>query len=569
MKKNEKISMIAALLSSINFLIYTSRVVLQILGYNSMKKRHVQHLFILCIALHQYQSMAITIDTNEIQDLNAFDDPALEQKITRSVSASPSDCLSLLYRLKVNQILKNNIYNYTFPLAQRQLFTYPSVMQFTPQESLFGLNLIYQETTTLLPFCNGIAGYIGLFNKDFIQSLDISLIREGYNINIPDFIELLKNGRAEQRRVGFLFDAFKRINRFCIGLEVPLYFAVRNYNLPLEDQQEIKSSPIIPCSSSDSSAESAYHKYVVDTRVGLGDSQLTFGTFLSEKDRYNIFFGAKIILPTAAAFATGFIGSNFSKLVDPIYMDLQQIIDDALEEKINRQQIQDLVINYAKHAIYQANAILLKTDLGEMHRWQAGIFLQPILHLNDQVTLATHFRLNWALPVKTTRFIIDCVNPTAFADSNFDPDQFPPAQKEQLSTNALTFLSNRLENVVFPPCYAVHLGTQSEAQITIGPWIHFTDSWHFFIGYDYWHKEREHALSWTACQDRVHAGACGICIDSALVPTLTEHKLALKCSYKKYKDSHNLLFDFGADFPMVCQGIGPTYTGFIKITWEF
>ncbi len=529
-----------------------------------MIRKNTRGMFIFCCLA------TATICKADESEINIFDDPTLERKIASAPSsATPSECLNFLYELHINRILACNAYNYTYPLPQRQIFTYPALMQYTPENSLFGLNFFYQQTTNIIPLCAGIAGYIGLFNGDFLHILnEIDIIRETCNVNAPDIINMLQNGRIEQRRAGFLFDVFKRVKRFCFGIELPLYVVARNYNLPLEDQHEIKSAIALICGNNSAPVnDSAYYRYVVDSRLGIGDTRLTLATFLADKDRYNMIFGAKLVIPTATVFTTRLIGQNFAKLVDAQYLDLQQLCSE-IQEECGQQKAQVVATAYAPKALYQANAILLNTDLGESHRWHADIFFEPNLRLNDQIHLATSIRVGWTFPKTVVRYVLDCVNSADFADDLFNPALFPPDQKEQISTQRLEFLSARLQDFTFPPAYAVKLGTQLDAQISIGPWINFNDNWNMYIGYDYWHKRAESYYNSYACQTRLFQ-AFGHAFDRALIPVITENRLTFKGSYKKFKDSHNVICDFGADFPLVCHGIGSTYTGFLKVTWEF
>lgn len=504
------------------------------------------------------------------QDLTMFDEEALEAKIERAPAPTPIDILGFLHGINVIPTFAYNIYNYTYPIVQREIFTAPSLMQYTPRHSIFGCNFFYQETPNIFACCDGLTCYLNVFNANLLRAIDLQIAREATNVSIPDLVNLGTNTRVEQRRVGFLLDAFKTHKRFSIGIELPVFAVERNYNLPPEDIHAIRSYYAIPASDDPDAQvpESAFHKYVVDTRLGIGDLRLTLGGFLVKKDRMDLAFGVKITAPTAAPFTTALIGSNFAKMVCPQYLDILQLLTNyppsgqMSPEKIK--EVQEIAAQYAQNALYQLNAITLATDLGCQQRWQAGFYLEPYLRLTDQVHLSSCFRVNWFGQKAVKRYVVDYPYSNEFNNDNFNPD----GKTNEQATDLINLLSARLEDMIFPPAFSVNLGTQLEAQATIGPWIHFNDTWSMYIGYDYWYKKSENALKTYKCQPRPYR-PCSYGINNALVPTLVENRLTLKGSYKKYKDNHNLIFDFGGDFPLICHNVGPTFTSFIKVTWEF
>lgn len=474
----------------------------------------------------------------------------------------------LFNEVHINAVLKNDLYYYTYPLGTRNILTYPSLFGFTPAKPHFAFNFFYQQTTNMFPWCNNIEGYMALFNPTLMQDIDLEIAREK-NIDIPKTIGLFKNARVEQRRVGFLFDIWAKFSWFNIGFELPFYAVARNYNLPLEDIQNIESADVFEQSDDNKVEKSAIYPYVLETRIGLGDARVSLGFDVINKDRYRVVLGTKLTFPSAVTFASGFIGSDFKKIVQRCYLDLESTVNafiSSTSTEADKLQAKDNIVNFGVKTVNQMGAILLATQLGDQ-RFQFALYLEPTIRINDKVTLLGSFRANWMIPQTTSRFIMEAVDQSLFADANFDTSLFPPDQCEQMSYEALCFLSNRLRNMFFPCGYRVKLKTQREFQATMGASFQFTDNWNFLLGYDYWHKQQEFPRGVTQNGASVNVGCIQLC--KALVPRLSQQKIFTKIEYAKFKESHNFVFTFGADLPLLSNGIGDDYTGFIRFEWIF
>lgn len=482
--------------------------------------------------------------------------------------SSPSDILELLYtQTHLNRILKCDLYCWTYPLPTRNIITYPSILNFTPRQSQAGFSFFYQQTTNMFPWCSNIGGYINLFDLSLMREIDLEIARER-NIDIPKTISLFKNARVEQRRVGFLFDLWKKYKRFNFGLELPFYAVERNYNLPEEDILEIKSSDVFESSDNPEAEEKAIHQYVLETRIGLGDLRLSLGFDAINTDCCRIVLGTKLTFPTSTTFASGFIGSDFMKKVQRCYLNLETLIENFTSDN---QQLKDQAAADATcfgiKGVNQLGALLLATQLGENKRFQIAGYIEPTIRIDDQVTVFGSFRANWMEPKYVSRFILENVACSLFDDSNFDINLFPEDQKEQLSEQALLFLNNRLQNWIFPCCYRVKLRAQEEYQFIVAALINFTGNWKVTLGYDFWYKKGESAC--IVQQNGSIINQNRIKLDRALQPYTSQNKIFLKFEYAKFKESHNFLFSFGADLPLVSTNIGDDYTGFLKFEWIF
>jgi len=514
---------------------------------------------------YSLEDSGIEIDLDDI-DQSLLDAAAQNTGTTREGEAS--DVLDLLFeQAHANKILKNDLYRYTFPLATRNIITYPSLLSFTPRRSNVGFNIFYQQTTNMFPWCNNIEGYVALFEPTFMREIDLEIAREN-NVDIPKMLKLFKNARVEQRRVGFLFDLWKKFDWFNIGLEFPFYAVEKNYNLPIEDIQEIESSDVFESSENEKTEKAAIYRYVLETRIGLGSTRLTLGFDLANKDRFRMVVGTKLTFPTSATLKSGFIGSDFKRIVQRCYLDLETFIEDITSSS---QSDKDQALNNAKafgvQSVNQMSALLLATKLGEDKRFQIGFYVEPTIRVDEQLTLFASFRANWMEPKTVSRFILEHVNCSDFDDANFDTNLFPTSQKEQMSHDAIVFLNNRARNWLFPCCYNVKLKNQRELQLTTAALFRFTDNWNLVIGYDYWHKQQE-------CARIVKLGGkpanlnC-IKLDRALLPNLSQQKIFTKVEYTKFKESHNFVFTFGGDLPLLSKNIGDDYTCFVKFEWSF
>ncbi len=490
-------------------------------------------------------------------DMSQFDTGFSNFKITRKIT--PSSILQTLYStVHINKLLENDLYAYTAPFNTREIFTYPSLFSWTPYQSQVGLHMFYQQSTNLFPTCCGIQDFLNLFNQDFLQTLNDIEILKSLGVCVPDAIHLFNNARVEQRRVGFLFDAYKQWCSCGFGVELPLYAIARNYNLPLEDRHEIESQ-LTPLEN-EKTEDAEWYKYALETRFGLGDLRLTLAYDVYRADNFNLAVGTKITLPTATTFASGFFrGSDFKKRVCRGSFDLTETMEQA--EAGNSQAIETFR-TLGLQWVNQMGAMLLATDLGNEHRCQLGIYAEPTIRLTNQISAVACARVNWIMPKTVCRFFKETVNPADFADDLFNPEKFPPAEKEERSEAALLFLQNRLINVLFPCQYRAHLKSQLEMQATIGPWIQFTDAWGIFVGYDFWHTTADHFSA-------IYNGGQSVQSACALRPSATQHKMVIKGTYTQPSDRHTMVLTLGADISMVSHGIGQDFTGVIALEWNF
>ncbi len=486
---------------------------------------------------------------------------------------TPSEILKLIYsQAHLNRILCPDLYKYTYPLPTRNIITYPSLMNFTPRQSQSGFSLFYQHTANMFPWCNNLEGYLNLFDADLLREVDIEIAHE-YNVDIPESIGLFKNARVEQHRAGFLFDLWGKISWFNIGIELPFYAVAKHYNLPEEDVESLKTASIFTLlpTPSDNDCGIGFaniHPYVLETRIGLGSSRITLSFDAINTDRFRLVLGTKLTLPTEATFSCGFIGSNFKKIVQRGYLNLETLVEKISEgSQAEKDEALSETKTFGLQAINQMGALLLATQLGEDHRFQVALYAEPTLRIDENVTLVGAFRINWMNPKMVNRFVKEQISPCCFCDNCFDPDDFPEDQREEMSENALNFLSNRLRNWVFPCCYNVKLITQREYQMTVAALMQFTDNWKFLLGYDYWGKQQEGSR--LVCQQGTTINMNCIKLCNALLPRLSQHKLFTKIEYTKFKESHNFIFTFGADVPLESKNISNDYTGFINFEWSF
>lgn len=528
-----------------------------------MERSRIFFAIILCCYLAPiFAEDEFFIDTLELPDDNA------PLNIVRQTT--PCNILNtIISQTHLNRVLANDLYTYTYPLATRNILTYPTLYTPTPCDSQINWNIFYQEMPTIFPYANGIEGYLNLLNDAFLRNLDIGIIRE-CNINLPRTISLLKNAVVTQYRVGFMFDFWKRIKFFSLGIQLPFYAIARHYNLPLEDKQDLHT--VIPrikelfgTTNSDAPPfkQSEIYPYFVETRLGIGDTRLSFCFHVVEKDRADFVLGSKLTIPTAATFSSGFVGSDFSKCVSRKYLDIYNFVDQIIEceEEQAKKEAFDTGVQFGLATLYQMNETLLGTKLGNQ-RTQIALYAQPTLRVDDQVSIITNLTANWLLARRLPRFIKEVVNPTDFEDSKFEG-----TMTEAQCTAALTFLSNRLENDAMPAQYFVYLQPQFEFQLTAAAQIQFTDNWRFFVGYDYWRRHTECTSTISDCQ-HVQIPCNTLQVSSALSPQLSQQKMFLRAEYTKFKISHNFVFSLGVDLPVSSKNIGNDYTGFVRFEWE-
>jgi hypothetical protein len=513
-----------------------------------------------CISTTYADELPSDVFEIEFPDFNA------PSTITRVNSAC--DDLDTLYTLThLNRILKNDLYCATYPLGHRNIVTYPSLYTLTPTDSRFNWSIFYQEMHNIFPFCNGIAGYINLFTQEYLQDINIEIAKE-YGVNVPESVALFKNIRVEQHNVGFMFDYWKRIKQFSVGLQMPFYVTERNYNFPIEDIQEIRvaiaqlMNPFCAINDTPAVSESAIYPYVVETRLGLGDLRASFAWHILEKERGRLILGTKLTLPSEVTFSSGFIGSDFNKKLERPYLNLQTLIEQFTGTEATKQEAVDQLKTFGLATANQMNATLLTTQLGDEQRMQIALYTEPTFNVDDHVSILGSFRANWLLAKRVPRFIKEVIDPSDFDDIHFEHEHLSAAQ----CAEALTLLSDRLQAVMMPQRYTVGLAPQLELQLTAGARINFTDNWRFLVAYDYWHKKAEQAQFVRGCQC-VAVDQHLLQTSSALVPEQTQHKMLLTADYTRFRASHNFTFTFGADVPLTSNNIANDFTCFLRFEW--
>ena len=511
-------------------------------------------------------------DDSELS-LDDIDDNILEaafQSRPETRESSPVDILTTLYSLTgINRILKHDLYNCTYPLPTRNIITYPTLFYFTPNQTQLGLSFFYQQTTNMFPWCNNIEGYLNLYDPTVMREIDLEIAQQN-GIDIPRTISLLKNARVEQRRVGFFFNVWKKFNWFNIGLELPFYAVERNYNLPPEDIKEIEAADVFEKSDNQKTEKKAIHQYVLETRLGIGDTRLTLGFDVVNCDRGRLVLGTKLTFPTVATFTSGFVGSDFKEKVNNCnrgYLNLEELIEKFTEgTEAEKEEAKDEATNFGIKAVNQMGALLLSTQLGSK-RFQAAGYVEPTFHVDNQVTVVSSFRVNWLAPYTTARFIKETTTPSDFDDDNFDPDSWEDPEDQARAEAQLQFLNNRLRNWLFPCCYRLNLKAQQEYQFTIAALFNLSDNWNWKLGYDWWHKTGEQSGLAKYDGSIVNNNCIQTC--AALQPYASQQKIFTKFEYTKFKESHDFVFRFGADFPLINKNIGDDFTAVLDFEWVF
>lgn len=522
--------------------------------------------YILCLVT---LGCSYTINAGELpSDIFEIEFPDFNAPATITRTQTACQDLDTLYTLThLNRILKNDLYCSTYPLGHRNILTYPSLYTFTPTNSRFNWSFFYQEMHNIFPFCNGAAGYINLLTQEYLQDVNIEIAKE-YGINVPETVALAKNIRAEQHNVGFMFDYWKRIKQFSVGLQLPFYVSERNYNFPIEDQQAIRLAIAQLmnqyCATSDAPAisESAIYPYVVETRLGIGNLRASFAWHVLEKERGRLILGTKLTFPSEVTFSSGFIGSDFNKKLERPYLNLQTLVEQFTGTEATKKEAVAQLKAFGLATANQLSATLLTTQLGDEQRMQIAVYTEPTFNLNDDVSVMGSIRANWLCAKRVPRFIKEVINPSDFDDVHFEHEHLTETQ----CAEALTLLSDRLQAVMMPQRYMVGLAPQLELQVTAGAHINFTDNWRFFIAYDYWHKRAERARFVHGCQC-VSVDQCLLQTRTALVPSQTQHKILLTADYTRFRASHNFTFTFGADVPLTSNGIANDFTGFLRFEW--
>lgn len=473
---------------------------------------------------------------------------------------TPQNTIDALLTFKILDIAQLGLYRTTALTAKRDVDDLPALFTTTPLISSYQLNTFFNYTPKMLFSRNGdsIDDLTTLSEfGDFIRGLDQSLLPAD---NLPQYLAVLTNGFAEERRVGFLYQSFYRTaNDFMIGFRLPLYYLERNWNLNMAAQKELKEMASAAGGEASTSSQSAYYPLVVNDAFGFGDARFIAGYIAHESDKLKTCVGLDITAPTGFALKRGLIGSDMSNSYTPQILDLQEIVSAALSNPINTTYLTAVGNDFGQNAIKQLGAIGLAAFMGMEQDPALGLFIDQ--HIDGWRGVRFFGRVRGAAYFPRTKpwFYNYIKNPADFVPADYEHDESP------LSVLQLNFIQRQLLSNYFPLRYDTHFKTRYMLHALGGINFDIANNWEFFLGYDYW----------TLSGDRVSRlyyndqADCPLDIARALRPASMQQKLFGGLTYTSFRQFYDIDASLTFDQTIASHMVGKDTTINIQVAWFF
>lgn len=482
---------------------------------------------------------------------------------------SPSSAIENLFVLNLMGFVEQPFYRHTYFPSKRDVLDLPSLFPYTPLRSNIDFTFFYNRTLKLNFTKTGntindftTIGELG----DLIQALPANLLPDD---TIPLYLQQIRNVFAEERRVGFIFDGFKRTdNGFIFGFRLPFYYLERNWNLPPQNQKRMKELAAIGDGANTTAApqdQSAYYHLVINDALGFGDMRFIFGCLALETDRFKTVLGADITVPSAFAIQRGVIGSNMSKAYTPQELELIAIFDEVLASPPNIQYATDVAIDFGKNALIQLGAIALKPFLGMEKNTGLSLFWDQHVDGVRGIRYFSRIRLAWYIPQTQNHFFVFNKNPNDFTESALQAD---PAL-------GLEFVEQNILYNYFPLKAPTKMRTRTMLEVIGGINFDITNNWEFWIAMDYWSLQRDRLDNTKVPKDIIVSLETNsslqppINIEAALRPTAIQAKIFGGFTYTSFRERADIEVSLVADQTFANSAIGKDLTLGLRIMWAF
>jgi hypothetical protein len=485
-------------------------------------------------------------------------------------SCPPGLLMGQLNELHVPQLLEKNFYCHTNPLNIQSLLDTGFVLNDTgfllmaPYKQGFTTRLdvrpFYNQTSKMYftKYSPYISSYLNFANADFLDIIESSEAAESL-IGDISVVELFKQIKMQQRRLGFMFNGATLCGRWQFLLHAPFYYNELNFFLTDQEIQAIQEAPLFenPTNGSDEDDTTAFlTKHLASDAVGLGDSRLEAWYITYENEKHALWLGAHITLPTAWALRRGIIGgvtqsdytTTFS-LEEMMALNLCTPLDD----ETSKNEASRMAVNFGIGALDILSANLAETSLGNGGHVGLAPKITYEYHPAPWIGWYNTAHVEYLAPCNEERFFIVHKDKAAFAAHDFEDES-----KDQEN---LAFLNQQAINTLYPNLLLT--------KVTPGPICYYATQLHLdgtwgslYVGYDFWWQGQEHIK--LACRPtQVYDIGRGI-KSSAWKHTLFS---GIDCPLPYLFDSARIGFD--NSFSFATQGIGKDYTLALHVDFMF
>lgn len=472
--------------------------------------------------------------------------------------------VEILQELGVPEILQQDFYIRTSPLARRSLLDQPllPIRQDLENDHTFGFQLFYNHMTKVnfTKHSTSISSYLDVCNPDLITKIDglTQKILEIINVDYPSFeykpldiIPLIKDMHINQRQAGAMFHYIQNWRRLQFLIKVPLYYFERNENL--DDANRLALEELF--GESDTDFQNAHF---VSDKFGLGDTRLEFAVKILERERYDMWFGPIFTIPTAVAFKKGLRGTNFEKQYCRPNIDIEKLFETVTSVE----EFQAFAEPIALGAIDSFDSIVLENELGNNGHFGIGFIIESRIQISKTFDYWWAKRwvyhgytyLEYLCPAEEKRSFKDVTDPALFV--------FDVGNDEQKAMAVLDFLQKQLINKF----YTYTVNTQVQPGVIFrwcGNCTYEGDRFNFVIGSDTWVQGKETF----DCVDNGYL--IDLAIDAGKTARAYQWKAFTSLNYKVLRPERTWYIGMSFDGVLAESGIGRDYTATIDVIVNF
>lgn len=518
------------------------------------QKNNHQLLLVLFLFISSFAFSTINCDDDWQEDLEALDIPERTETLHTDPCAPITTICELLTScdsgmICLQQILLNNVYQYTNTINVRSLLDSPQYYFYNCFEKNFFINAFYNQTFRGYYTIDGteISSYLNTNQPGIINALGPFCPE---NINIPSIVELVNPFRIQERRVGLMFGGRYVHNNWYAKYYFPLYYLERNFFLSNEEKQRLEAALDLDTGPiSDAEGNQFAREHLITDRIGFGDTRLIVGYHIFDHPELALNAGALATIPTAFNFANGLYGSHFLKNSAHPAFNLQQILSLCLcdPDQMDTESALAIATAFGLSVVDKLTANLLDRSLGNNGHVGLGAFIEPHHIVEKDVALKGRIAVEYLMPAQEKRFFILVKNPADF-NRVFDcsTDASAEANVDFLNTQLIETLIPRVYDTVIWPGVLLKATGQFN-------WS-FAKKWWMALGGDLWFQSKEHFGKINAPADIRPL----LRTDIAQRPRAVQAKFFAWLDYQREKN--DWCFSLYLDGTWASFGIGKDYT---------
>lgn len=524
----------------------------------------------------------------EIEDFQNFLNDDLNAEIIRvnpPVVQNPCDpkiISNILVDLGIIPILEQNLYIRTNELTQRSLLDYPIFLprRWINYTGTYGFDIFWNKTNRMYFSQNSsnISSYLNIGPSDLIDALSLSHAKIANIFPLissysPDKIApLFRNFTVEQRRIGLMFHAEKRVKKVFFYLFVPIYYIERNM-FASEIEQEALT---LVFGRLDQQSQDTFAKnHLVSDQFGLGDTRASVDFQIKDSEQWGLNLGFFMTLPTAFAFKKNIEGSTYHKTTCPPKLDILnlacQITQGSPEEEI---EAVAQALNFGYRALDNLAANVLQTPLGNGGHVGLGFAIQTDSYLRnfikrqwaEAINYRSRMSLEYLFANTKIRYALPREISPCFAALGLNDAQSLVANKtatdDAYATSVLNFFDKRIADEFFPPAFSVKVHPGFIFRSTSKA-FHEGDNWFFALGNDFWLQSKEELNRFRApgeCNKEHKINADDYKLHAAQKPVAYQGKIWGTVAYKVLRNDVDWVLSFNVDETYLKSGIGADYT---------